>query len=205
MSILLKEISKNTDVLYLFEKDTPVYFLLLDLFPNHKTVYIHDVCVNKAHRGKSLFKQSIPFLKEYYKKQGFTSLTLDASDSTKEEGLDQKARIAIFHKAGFDVNTETGYFTASGDYKVIQTTVVLDTGEIVEIQKKEGENYHVKNKEGTDSVIKIHQIKQCLDSELNPVACPMILQISFHGGKRTRVSRKSRKSRKNRKGSRRRI
>jgi len=194
--IEVKQLSKNTDVLYLFEKDTPVYFLLLDLFPNHKNVYIHDVCVNTAHRGKSLFKQSIPFLKEQYGKQGFTSLTLDASDSTKETGLNQKARIAIFHKAGFDVNTETGYFTASGDYEVIKTTVVLDNGDIVEIQKKEGEHYHVKNKEGNESIIKIHQIKQCLDSHLNPLpACPMILPISFHGGKRTRLNRKSRKSR----------
>lgn len=195
--IEVKQMYKNTEVLYLFEKDIPVYFLLLDLFPIHKTVYIHDVCVNRLYRGKSLFKQSIPLLKEYYGKQGFTSLTLDASDSTKEEGLDQKARIAIFHKAGFDINTETGYFTASGDYKVIKTIIKLDNDDIVEIQKKEDIHYHVKNMDGVKSVINIYQIKQCLDSELHPLpACPMILQLSFHGGKYTRVNINSRKNRK---------
>jgi hypothetical protein len=118
-------------------------------------------------------------------------------------GLNQKARIAIFHKAGFDINTETGYFTASGDYKVIKTIVVLDNGDIVEIQKKEGEHYHVKNMDGVKSVIDIHQIKQCLDSELHPLpACPMILQLSFHRGNHTRVNINSRKRRKNKKSRR---
>jgi hypothetical protein len=182
----ISELSKNTDVLYLFEKDTPVYFLLLDLFEKHKTVYIHDVCVNKLHRGKHLFKKSLSFLKKYYLKKGYTSFTLDASDSAKEEGFDQKARIHIFHRAGFDVNTETGYFTKSGEYKIIKTTVLLDTNEIVEIQKKENGKYYVKNT--TDDIYPIHigQIEKCFDSDLNQVSCPMIMHIS----KRARKTRK---------------
>jgi hypothetical protein len=169
---------KNTDVLYLLEKDKPVYFLLLDLFTKHKMIYIHDVCVSRLHRGKKLFKKSLSFLKTYYLKKGYNSFTLDASDSTKEEGLDQKARIHIFHSAGFDINTETGYFTASGHYKLIKTIVLLDNDEIAEIQKKEGEKYYVKNNEGINYTVNINQIEKCLDSELNPIPCPMIMNAS---------------------------
>ena len=184
--------SKNTDVLYLFEKDTPVYFLLLDLFVKHKTVYIHDVCVNKLHRGKSLFKKSLTFLKEYYLKKGYTNFTLDASDSVKEKGLNQKARIHIFHSAGFDINTETGYFTESGDYTIIKTRVLLDNKEIAEIQKKEGDKYIVKNNKGKEYSVNIHQIENCLDSDSNQISCPMIMDIGTKGGRRKRRTIKRR-------------
>ena len=184
--------SKNTDVLYLFEKDTPVYFLLLDLFVKHKTVYIHDVCVNKLHRGKSLFKKSLTFLKEYYLKSAYTHFTLDASDSVKEEGLNQKARIHIFHSAGFDINTETGYFTESGDYIIIKTHVLLDNKEIVEIQKKDGDKYIVKNNKGAEYSIHIRQIEKCLDADSNQLSCPMIMDIHAKGGRRKRRTLKRR-------------
>lgn len=184
----IRKMAKNTDILFLLEKEKPVYFLLLDLFTKHKMIYIHDVCVSKLHRGKSLFKKSLAFLKEYYLKKGYTDFTLDASDSTKEEGLNQKARIHIFHSAGFDVNTETGYFTESGDYKVIKTLVLLDNDEIAEVQKKEGDKYYVKNKTKEYSV-NINQIEKCLDSELNQISCPMIMHFSSRGGKRTRKMR----------------
>ena len=142
----IRTMSKNTELLYLMENRVPVYFLLLDIFPKHKTIYIHDVCVNKLNRGKGLFKKSLTFLKEHYSAKGFTKFSLDASNSTKEKGLDQKARIHIFHSAGFDINTETGYFTDTGDYKIIKTILLLDNNEIVELQKKESKNYYVKNK-----------------------------------------------------------
>ena len=179
--------SKNTDVLFLFDKENPVYFLLLDLFVKHKTVYIHDVCVNKLHRGKSLFRTSLTFLKDHYVKKGYATFTLDASDSTKEEGLNQKIRIHIFHKAGFDINTETGYFTEMGDYTIIKTRVLLDTKEIVEIQKKESDTYIVRNDKGKTYSIKINQIEQCLDAESNQLSCPMIMELGTKGGKRKTI------------------
>ena len=179
--IKIREMAKNTDILYLFEKDTPVYFLLLDLFPKHKNIYIHDVCVNKLHRGKSLFKKSLPFLKKHYSKKGFNNFTLDASDS-KEEGLNQKIRIHIFHSAGFDINTETGYFTKTGDYKIINTIVLLDNNEIVEIQKQRGNKYYVENNKGAQYYIDINQIEKCFDAESNQISCPMIM--NFSGKKR---------------------
>jgi hypothetical protein len=131
------------------------------------------------------------FLKDYYVKQGFINFTLDASHSTKEEGLDQKARIAIFHKAGFEINTETGYFTASGDYKIIKTIVVLDTNDIVEIQKKNSKFYLVKNNRGKTYAVTINQIEKCLDEESNQISCPMIMNIGSSGGKRKTHKRNS--------------
>lgn len=191
---VLREMSKNTDVLYLLEKDTPIFFLLLDVFVKHKMIYIHDVCVGKLHRGKSLFKKSLTFLKEHYAKKGYTHFTLDASDSTKEEGLNQKARLHIFHSAGFDVNTETGYFTSTGDYKLIKTMLLLDNKEIVELQKRDGDKYYVQNDKGKEYIINIKQIEQCLDSDLNQISCPMIMYISAGGGKKKKGTlKKSRK------------
>jgi hypothetical protein len=175
--IKLREISDTMDILYLLEEDEPIYLLLLDLFPKHKMVYIHDVCVSKTHRGKSLFKKSLVFLKEYYLSRGYTTFTLDASNSTKEEGLNQRARLYIFHSAGFHVNTQTGYFTQSGDYKIIKTQVLLNNKENVEIQKRRGEKYYVKNKRGAKYSVNINEIDKCLDAELNEISCPMIMSL----------------------------
>jgi hypothetical protein len=116
--------STSTDILYVLENTEPVYFLLLDVFTKHKTVYIHDVCIGKKYRGKGLFKKSLATITKYYNTMGFISLTLDASDSIKEEGLNQKARIHIFHSAGFSINLETGYFTESGDYEIIDNIII---------------------------------------------------------------------------------
>ena len=172
----IKQLAKNTDILYIIEED-PVYFLLLDRFDKHKTVYIHDVCASKKHRGRGVFKQSIEFLKKYYSKKGFKNFTLDASDSTKEAGLNQKARIHIFHSSGFDINTETGLFNKSGEYSIIKTIVLLDNGETVEIQKKTGDKYSVKNKSGKEYSVTIEQIEKCFDSDGNQISCPMIMKI----------------------------
>jgi len=193
--IKIKEIATNTDILYLIEKGKPIYFLLLDPFVKHKTIYIHDICVSKLHRGKSLFKKSLSFLKEYYRGKGYDNFTLDASDSRKEEGLDQKSRIHIFHSAGFHINTETGYFTSSNDYKVIKTIVLLDNNDTVEVQKREGEKYIVKNNDGKEYFVIISQIEKCLDSDLNPIPCPMIMNIALAGG--LIKKRKTRKNSKN--------
>ena len=175
--VKIKELAKNTDILYIIENEVPIYFLLLDRFDKHKTVYLHDVCASKKHRGRGVFKESITFLKKYYSKKGFKSFTLDASDSTKEAGLNQKARIHIFHSAGFDINTETGLFNKAGDYSIIKTVVLLDNGETVEIQKKTGDKYSVKNKSGKEYSVTIEQIERCFDSDGKQISCPMIMKI----------------------------
>ena len=179
----LKELSQttnNTDILYLLEQGEPVYFLLLDKFIKQKTVYIHDVCTSKSQRGQGTFKKSIGFLKQYYSQKGFTSFTLDASDSTKEEGLDQRARIKIFHSAGFHINPETGYYKSNGDYEIIKTIVQLNTGNKDEIQERTCEIYVGK----TNPKITIDQIVQCYDSDSNQISCPMRIELPKAGGTR---------------------
>jgi hypothetical protein len=179
----LKELSQRTnncDILYLLEQGEPVYFLLLDKFLKHKTVYIHDVCVSKSQRGQGIFKKSIAFLKVYYSQKGFTSFTLDASDSTKEEGLDQKARIKIFHSAGFHINPETGFYKSNGDYEIIKTIVSLNSGTKDEIQGRDGDTYLGKN----NNKITIDQIVHCYDSDTNQISCPMRMEIPKAGGTR---------------------
>jgi len=169
--------SKNTDILYIIEDDTPIYFLLLDLYPKHKTVYIHDVCVNKNQRGKGTFKKSLEFLKDHYAKKGYKSFTLDASDSEKEAHLNQKSRIHIFHSAGFDINTETGYFENSTDYKIIKTRLLLSNNDKVTVQKKRGLKYQVRNKTGKNYYTTIDQVEKCYNAKDKQISCPMIMQI----------------------------
>ena len=184
--------SKNTDILYLIEDGAPVYFLLLDLFPTHKTVYIHDVCAGIKSRGKGIFKRSLNYLKGHYGRLGFLTLTLDASDSLAEAGLDQKARIRIFGGAGFHINTETGYFKMDGDWAVMKTTVLLDDGTTAEIQERSDAGYVVSSGAASAEtrVIGINQIEKCFDAESNQISCPMIMAIPKNGGRR-RTLRKS--------------
>ena len=178
--------STNTDILYLLENDVPVYFLLLDIFAKHKTVYVHDVCINKSNRGKGLFKKSVASIAKHYSKKGFTSLTLDASDSTKEEGLNQKARIHIFHSAGFNINLETGYFKEDGNYEIIETVVSLDNGQIVKLKTHIGKSYKATDKNGHTITVDISQIANCFDGDSNQLSCPMIMHIGKNGGRKTR-------------------
>ena len=174
----LRDFAKNTDIAYIIKKNTPIYVVLLDVFPKHKMVYIHDVCVNKQHRGKGTFKKSLLFLKNYYAEKGYTHFTLDASESIKEEELDQKSRIHIFHSAGFDINTKTGYFTKSGNYNTIKTIVLLDNGETVTIQKQVGDRYFVKDATEKGYFINIDQIEKCFSSDKKQIACPMIMHFT---------------------------
>jgi hypothetical protein len=179
--------TKNTDILYIFDGTVPVYFLLLDLFPKHKAVYIHDVCVNTAYRGQGQFKKSLAFLKPHYAKLGYTHFTLDASDSTKEAGLNQKARIQIFHKAGFNINPETGYYTPTGDYELIKTLVELSDGSRAEIQNITGTQYVVKNAQNVSKTVSIQEIEKCFDSHTNQLSCPMIMPLTHVAGTRNKI------------------
>jgi hypothetical protein len=183
--------AKHTDILYLLDDDEPIYLALLDIFPKHKTIYIHDVCSSKSHRGKGLFKKSLIALKKHYAAKKY-SFTLDASDRN-EGGLNQKVRIHIFHSAGFDINPETGYFTKDGDYTLIKTRAILDTKETVEIQKKEGNTYYVKDDEGKTYSITIDKIEKCLDAESKQISCPMIM---MGAARRTRRKTQRKRTRK---------
>jgi len=185
--------SKNTDVLYIIENEEPVYFLLLDRFPKHKSVYIHDVCVSKRARGRGLFKASLVFLKAYYAKRGFKYFTLDASDSIKEVGLDQKARLRIFSGAGFDINTETGYYTADGAYEIVPTTVLLSNGETGTILGRMGDDYRIASaSEKKEYMVSINQIEKCFDGAANQISCPMIMMLPTGGGRSRRSKNRSR-------------
>ena len=185
--------SKNTDILYLIEGGNPIYFLLMDVFPTHKSVYIHDVCAGTRSRGKGIFKRSLAYLKDHYAKLGFLYLTLDASDSVAEPGLDQKVRIRIFGGAGFHINTETAYFKGN-DWITMKTKVLLDDGTTVEIQTRTADGYVVAtastNASAGTRVIGINQIEKCFDAESNQISCPMIMALSKNGGRRKAYSKR---------------
>jgi hypothetical protein len=179
--------SKHTDICYLFVNGEPVYFLLLDVFPKQKIIYIHDVCKSKAQEIKGIFKSSLVFLTSHYSKKGFKKFTLDASDSTKESGLNQKARIHIFSKAGFVISPETGIFNESGDYKIINTIVSLTSGEKVTIQSKNKisqETYNVKTDTNAIKQISQTEIVNCYDDNSNQISCPMMMDIPKSTSKR---------------------
>lgn len=111
---------------------------------------------------------------------------MDASDSTKEEGLNQKARIHIFHSAGFNINLETGYFKEDGNYEIIETTVSLDDGQIVTLKEHANNTYKATDKNGNLITIDISQIEKCYDGNANQISCPMIIHIVKNGGRKTR-------------------
>lgn len=170
--------AKTMDILYIKDDDKFIHFMLLDIFPKHKSVYIHDVCVAKSHRGQGIFKSALAFLKTHYKKKGIETFRLDASDSTKEKGLDQKARIAIFTKAGFHINPKTDVWNDKGEFDIVATKVKLESGNTVEIIKPEKDNqYTVKNTDGTTSIVAGTDIKRCYGLDGKYISCPMILNL----------------------------
>lgn len=187
--------AKNMDILYIKDGKTYIHFMLIDIFAKHKSIYLHDVCVSMLHRGKGIFKMSLSYLIPYYSKKGITKITLDASDSTKEEGLDQKARIAIFTKAGFHINPKTDAWSENGEFNILDTKVLLDSGEIVEIKDILKDNkYSVKKTNGDLQSINSSEIKRCYGLNNDYVSCPMIMNISSRkGGNKRKTQRRNRK------------
>lgn len=170
--------AKTMDILYIKDGDEFIHFMLLDIFPKHKMVYLHDVCVATSHRGQGIFKSALAYIKSQYKKKGIETFTLDASDSTREAGLDQKARIAIFTKAGFHINPKTDVWNEKGEFDMITTKVKLESGNTVEIMKPEKDNqYTVKNTDGTIGTIATTDIKRCYGLDGKYTSCPMILNL----------------------------
>ena len=181
--------AKNMDILYIKDGETYIHILLIDIFPKHKTIYLHDVCVSTLYRGQGIFKKALQYLSKYYQKEGFLTITLDASDSTKEEGLDQKARIAIFTKAGFHINPKTDVWTETGEFSILDTKVLLESGETVEIKSFKDNKYSVKGSKGS-STIDSSEIKRCYGLNDEYISCPMILNISSKNGGKKRKTRK---------------
>jgi GNAT superfamily N-acetyltransferase len=165
------------DIFYMKDGAVHSQCMLLDIYPKHKSVYIHDVCVAKTHRGQGLFKKAVEFLAKHYAKRGFKKLTLDASDSTKEAGLDQKARVAIFSKAGFKVSPMTDTWDSKGEYKSVPTRVLLDSGSIGNANSPIGE------------------IKRCYGLDDEFISCPMSMDISKKSGGKKRKTRRTVKRR----------
>ena len=180
--------AKTMDILYIKDNNEYIHFMLLDIFPKHKSVYLHDVCVANLYRGQGIFKSALSFLKAHYKKKGIETFTLDASDSLKEKGLDQKARIAIFTKAGFHINPKTDVWNEKGEFDTIPTKIKLESGETAEIKSVLKNNnslrYSVKIAE-TVSTIDGSEIKRCYGLNDEYISCPMILNLgSKNGGRR---------------------
>ncbi len=183
--------AKNMDILYIKDDKTYIHFILIDIFSKHKTVYLHDVCVSMLYRGQGIFKKALQYLSRYYEKKGFHTVTLDASDSTKEEGLDQKARIAIFAKAGFHINPKTDAWSENGDFNVLDTKVLLDSGKVVEIKSFLKDNKYSVKGSGL-STIDASEIKRCYGLNDEYVSCPMILNIGSRNGGNKRKTKKRR-------------
>ena len=186
--------AKTMDILYIKEGKTYIHFMLIDIFNKHKTVYLHDVCVSTVYRGQGIFKKALQYLSKYYQKKGFHTITLDASDSTKEAGLDQKARIAIFAKAGFRINPKTEAWDENGEFIILDTKVLLDSGKVVTILKNiKDTTYSVKYSNGIVSTVEIGEIKRCYGLNDEYVSCPMSQTILAKNGGKKRKTRKTRK------------
>ena len=181
--IELRDLFKaKTDILYGKDNDKLINVILIDVFPKHKSVYLHDVCVAKSHRGQGMFNKALQFLIKHYKAKGIKTITLDASDSTKEKGLNQKARITIFSKSGFSINPKTDVWKENGEFDIVPTTVELNTGELVEIQgEAKGESYTVKDKSQKEYTINIDQIERC-KALGSYVSCHMKMNIYINSG-----------------------
>lgn len=195
LSEVRDKFAKTMDILYIQDGKSYIHFMLIDVFNKHKTVYLHDVCVSTHYRGQGIFKKSLLYLSKYYQKKGFHTITLDASDSTKEAGLDQKARIAIFARAGFTINPKTEVWDEKGEFNILDTKVLLDSGESVTIlNKRKDGKYSVRptDSKETVSTIDISDIKKCYGLNDEYVSCPMIQTIPSNSGGKKRKTRKQR-------------
>ena len=105
-----------------------------------------------------MLRKALDFIKDYYKKLGFSSIKLNA-DNSDDNRLNQKNRIEIFNKVGFEIDPILEYYDKNNNYIQTNTKVKLDNGNIIEYNKD------IKN-----------QVEKCYH-DLTEYPCPMILEL----------------------------
>jgi hypothetical protein len=171
------------------------YIFMCLLHSVKNTIYISDVCVRKAWRGKGVLGSAFNYITEYYGKKGTYYLTLTASNE-QNQGLNQKKRMKIFNKHDFYLSplhiAVSGYGT--GDSMPI--TVALSNGKQLNIKsgplKKMGirSKYLAADSDGNTYEVSMNEIDSCYTKSLfgtNQVHCPMKKSLkSKKGGRFTR-------------------
>ena len=166
----------NYDVMYIIENNQIILSTFINVYKQHKYVYLNSVCSSTEHRGQGLFKKAINYMIEYYKKLGFSSIKLNA-ENNKRSGLNQKKRIEIFHNVGFEIDPEFEQWDNHNNYIIKPTISLLNNGEIVEfISDYNVKTYGVKNNEYN---ITFDQVDKCYKkyNKLIEFGCPMILKL----------------------------
>ena len=147
----------NYDVMYMIENDKIIFSTYINVYKKHNYIYLNSVCASNEYRGKGLLRKALNFIKDYYKKLGFASIKLNAGNEN-DNGLNQKKRIEIFNKVGFEIDPILDYYD-NDNYIQTKTKVKLDNGKIVEYNKD------IKN-----------QVEKCY-YDSTEYACPMIYFI----------------------------
>jgi len=163
MNSSLSRKKHNYDVMYMIEKNKIIFSTYINVYKKHKFVYLNSICASNEYRGKGLFRKALDYIKDYYKKLGFESIKLNA-DNTDDNGLNQKKRIEIFNKVGFEIDPILDYYDDKNNYIQTKTKVKLDNGKIVEYNKD------IEN-----------QVEKCYYDSIE-YPCPMILHLRQLGG-----------------------
>lgn len=178
--------------------DECIFFCLLH--PDKNNIYISDVCVRKAWRGKGVMESAFKYITDYYGKKGKYYLTLTASNENNQ-GLNQQKRIQIFNKHHFYLSPLHIASSGYGSDNLAPISVALSNGKRVNIKsgplKKEGlkSKYLAKDSLGNEFHVSMDQIEACFTKSLfgeNKVHCPMkkSLKPKRKGGLR-RITAKS--------------
>jgi ribosomal protein S18 acetylase RimI-like enzyme len=160
MNSSLSRKENNYDVMYMIENDKIIFSTYINVYKKHNYIYLNSVCASNEYRGKGLFKKALDYIKDHYKKLGFASIKLNV-DNTDDNGLNQKKRIEIFNKVGFEIDPILDYYDHKNNYIQTKTKVKLDNGKIVEYNKD------IEN-----------QVEKCY-YDLTEYPCPMILELKY--------------------------
>ncbi len=177
----VKKDKRNFYVIYLQnEKDKITFSSVLSeqIIRNEPFIYIRGVCVSPSEQGKGIYKNSLIFVKNYFKHLGFQTIRLNAETETVNE-IDQSTRLKIFHKSGLTLDPIT--IDYKNNNKIYDTIVKLKDGSFVKILKFDYEknSYKVQTENKKIKHIDIDMIDFCTKLKEKYV-CPMVLQMITH-------------------------
>ena len=141
-----------------------------------KFLYLRSACTSQEERNKGIFKNSLVFIKKYFKNKGFYAIRLNI-DTEKINDIDPLTRTIIFHKSGFVLDPTTIHYKDNS--KIYNTIIKLKNNNFVKLlkfNKNSKYNYKIQTEKNEIKNIDIEDIDYCTISK-EKYYCPMIMQM----------------------------
>ena len=173
----VKKNKRKFYVIYLQNKENKIIFSAIcseQKINNENFIYLRGVCVSPCEQGKGIYKSSLQFIKEYFKRKGIHTIKLNADTQTVNE-IDELTRLKIFHKSGLTIDPIT--IDYRNNNKIYDTIVKLKDNSYAKILSYKDGKYKVQTLDDEKfKFIELEDIDLCTINK-KQYYCPLIMHM----------------------------